>query len=118
MAKNQKYIKITYEEIDAIIKKMEALPPKPRSSNGMIAKSEVLEKFAPTIRQMLQRGYSVKNIAEFLKEQSVEVSAVSLSKTTVKTHRRRPKPENPQTVKQDHKQPMKQPAPFGKTDEV
>lgn len=119
MAKNRRYLKITYEEIDAIIENLEVLPPKPKSSNGMIAKSEVLEKLAPTIRRMIQRGYSVKNIAEVLKEKSVEVSVVSLSKVTAKTHRRpRSKPENLQIVAQDHKQTLKQPMPFSKTDEV
>lgn len=130
MANNQRQIKISDSEIDAIAQKMNALPQKPKADNGMRDKADVLKQLVPSMRQMLQRGYSISNIAEFLKEQSIIVSSVSISKS-LKTHPRRPRRDvQKQESKSEQKpavevskptpsvMPKRKSMPFGKNDEV
>jgi IS30 family transposase len=130
MANNQRQIKISDSEINAIAEKMNALPQKPKADNGMRDKADVLKQLVPSMRQMLQRGYSISNIAEFLKEQSIVVSSVSISKS-LKTHPRRPrrdvqKPESQSAPKPavatakpaPSVMPKRKAMPFGKSDEV
>jgi IS30 family transposase len=130
MANNQRQIKISDSEINAIAEKMNALPQKPKADNGMRDKADVLKQLVPSMRQMLQRGYSISNIAEFLKEQSIIVSSVSISKS-LKTHPRRhrsavqkpeskseQKPSVPTAKPTPSVMPKRKAMPFGKSDEV
>lgn len=128
MTTSKRFIQISNEELESLKKKMEALPPKEKPSNGMREKSEVLAELAPYIKQMVQRGYRMKDIAAWLKDQSIAVSTVTLAKAT-KTQarsRRSPKQEQKHQAKNDIKQgtkieiktERKTPMPFEKIEEV
>jgi hypothetical protein len=68
--------KISLEKIEAVRKKLRKLPPKDTGKNM----AETMEMLATDVRNTLKKGYSLKEVRDFLAEDGLMFSASLLKK--------------------------------------
>ncbi len=68
---------ITKARLDEIAEKLKGLPAVPKAERSH-TKREAVQLLKPVIEQLKKKGYSLEQIAAFLREESVELSTSSL----------------------------------------
>jgi hypothetical protein len=107
-------MRITLNEVDALCKKLDALPD-PNTAEREVSKQEAVALMANQVRQLQARGYSMEAVAQFINSQGLKISVQTLKSylsraRRTKTNKPRRKKTQPVDAAKDEKRKPESPS--------